>query len=93
LAAPAADSSTICARRTNECGRLRERTIERSCDRSDRLIIKAVFGLPIRFNLHRTLADGPHLVKLFMGQDTSMLSRKELGGKLLMKRDSSLRSE
>ena len=28
-------SSTICARRTNECGRLRERTIERSCDRSD----------------------------------------------------------
>jgi hypothetical protein len=35
LALPAADNSTICARRTNECGRLRERTIERSCDRSD----------------------------------------------------------
>jgi hypothetical protein len=80
LAVPPADSSTIWARRTNECGRLRERTIERSCARSDGLIIKAAFGLPIPFNLRpETIADGLAVVKLFMGHHTSRMRKKPDG--------------
>ena len=67
LAAPSADSNTICARRTNECGRLREPTSERNCARSDGLIAKAVFGLPIPATSAGTLAGGPHSCKLIYG--------------------------
>jgi len=47
LATPSADRSTIRARRTNECGKLRERTIESSCSRSAELTLTTVLGLPI----------------------------------------------
>src|ERR1700675_4464093 len=71
LAAPSADSSTICARRTKECGRLRERKIEPSCDRSDGLLVNAIFGLPIPSSSAGT--DGLDYVKLFMGHNTRRL--------------------
>jgi hypothetical protein len=45
---PSADISTICARRTNECGKLRERAIELSCSASAALILTTTLGLPIR---------------------------------------------
>jgi len=44
---PCAESNTICARRTIEWGKLRERTIACSCRCSASLTTKAVFGLPI----------------------------------------------
>jgi hypothetical protein len=50
------------ARRTSECGMLRERTIERSSPFSDSLITKAVFGRPILLNLRSTsYQDAPAL--------------------------------
>jgi hypothetical protein len=47
LEIPSADISTIRARRTNECGKLRERAIESNCSRSAELTPTAVLGLPI----------------------------------------------
>jgi hypothetical protein len=47
LETPCADSSTIRARRTNECGKLRERAIESNCSRSPELTFTTVLGRPI----------------------------------------------
>jgi len=47
LATPSAAISTIRARRPNQCGKLRERTIEASCSRSAELTLTTVLGLPI----------------------------------------------
>jgi hypothetical protein len=44
---PSADISTILARRTSECGKLRERAIERSCSASAALTATTTFGLPM----------------------------------------------
>ena len=44
---PSPDSNTIRARRTNECGMLRERTIEPNCSRSATLNSSTTLGLPI----------------------------------------------
>jgi hypothetical protein len=47
LDTPSADISTIRARRTSECGKLRERAIERSCSASAALTATTTFGLPM----------------------------------------------
>ena len=41
------DISTIRARRTSKCGKLRERAIERTCSFSAALTVTAVLGVPI----------------------------------------------
>ena len=68
---PSPDSNTIRARRTNECGMLRERTSARSCSRSASLIVNTVFGLPIRATSPITLTDPVPSVKILMGHYTS----------------------
>jgi hypothetical protein len=47
LDTPSADISTIRARRTSECGKLRERAIERSRSASAALTATTTFGLPM----------------------------------------------
>jgi hypothetical protein len=44
---PSADITTIYARRTSECGKLRERAIEFSCSASAALTLTTTLGLPI----------------------------------------------
>src|ERR1700752_5086185 len=59
------------ARRTSECGMLRECTIDCSCKRSASSIVNALFGLPIPATSLATLADAVACVKLIMGHYTS----------------------
>jgi hypothetical protein len=47
LATPSADIRTIRARRTSECGKLRERAIESNCSCSAELTFTTTLGLPI----------------------------------------------
>ena len=60
------------ARRTSECGMLRERTIACSCKRSASSIVKALFGLPIRATSPAIVADAVARVILLMGHYTSL---------------------
>jgi hypothetical protein len=47
LDTPSADISTIRARRTSECGKLRERAIAPNCSPSAALTATTVLGLPM----------------------------------------------
>src|SRR6516225_9103898 len=71
---PSADISTVPARHTNECGKLREQTIESNCSRSAELnSTTTLLGLAKGSDIvpeHRSL------VKSFVGQYTSLLSQK-----------------
>jgi len=82
---PSPDSSTICARRTNECGMLRERAIALNCSRSASLITTAVFGLPIRATSRCTLADLGRR-ELLMGHHTRVSSISARKGHDLLRR-------
>jgi hypothetical protein len=62
------------ARRTSECGKLRERASAPNCSASAVLTITAALSLPMEHhNTHRA----PELNKLFMGHDTRVIGRAE----------------